>query len=65
MKHESGLEVGVVVLLGSAAVWGGGGLRAGKNGKGEEFCAGASGGRVGWEALKLLTAHLAALGRRW
>ena len=41
------------------------GLRVGKDGKGEEFCAGAGGSRVGWEVLKLLTAHLAALGRRW
>jgi hypothetical protein len=33
----------------------GGCLRAGKDGKGEElFCAGAGGGRVGWEVLKLL-----------
>ena len=68
VKHESGPEAGVVVLLGSAAglVGEGGCLRAGKDGKGEElFCAGAGGGRVGWEVLKLLTAHLAALGRRW
>jgi hypothetical protein len=32
VKHESGPEVGVVVLLGSAA-GGEGGLRAGKDGK--------------------------------
>ena len=48
VKHESGPEVGVVVLLGIAAGGGGGFLRTGKDGMGEElFCASAGGGRVG------------------
>ena len=64
VKHESGPEVGVVVLLGSAA-GGGGGFCARVRMARARTCSVWVRGVWGWEVLKLLTGHLAALGRRW
>ena len=61
VKHESGPEVGVVVLLGIAA-GGRGGFCAQVRMAWARSCSVQVQGEVGWEVLKLLTAHLAVLG---